>query len=120
MPREQLTQSYITEEWNEPDPKDDLPAGKRIRKWTGGVILEGHTLHEDPRLHIHWDPNSGVQFSLEIELHQIEERLAELEKEGGVPPYSVSFYTPCVSRDEVQKVIRQTKRARNSVFGADE
>jgi hypothetical protein len=120
MPNEQLTNSKINEEWYEPNPTDSLPAGKRMQTWDRNEVADGHELHEEPRLHVHWSPDENLQFSMELEVHQVEEYLADLKKEGGDMPYSISFYTPSLSREEAQKVIRVTKRARNAVFGADE
>jgi hypothetical protein len=92
----------------------------------------------DPRLHVNWlrvdDFGAGhVQLSLEAHpqdiLGRANDARAILDKLAPAAPgemqtlsadTSIFQYTPTLTRDEINKLIRVLRRARDAVYGSDE
>lgn len=73
---------------------------------------------------IHWDnasPASGgaAQLSVQFTVAELREHLQKLEKDSPGDVRSI-IYSEALERDELQKLIVSTRRARDAVFGADE
>lgn len=113
MPREQI--NYPREgkpiEW---DPKTD--DGDRPAAWLGGLVDNG-TIDSPATLHVGWHKDSWVQLSIEGDLSYF--RFAADNPDGSTSDRS-SVCTEPLSRDEINKLIRSLRRARDQVFGRDE
>jgi len=71
----------------------------------------------DGIVRLHWSgPLSMVQLSIEFEVAQMRAYLAEQGKGAERLPW----FTGTLDRDDVQRLIRFGRRARDQVFGSDE
>lgn len=70
---------------------------------------------------IHWSPEPAgyAQLAFEFDVQVMIDYLTKLRKDSP-DDARVAFYTPSLSRTALQTLIRAGKRARNSVYGADE
>ncbi len=136
MPREQINfphehPAIVTgispaDPWD-PKTSDDVPPGR---------VTYGYV---EPRLHVNWlkvdDFGAGhVQISVEVHPQDVISRADQaaeiLTRMTTVPEtaeiqtlsadMSIFQYTPPLSRDEINKLIRVLRRARDAVFGGDE
>lgn len=73
---------------------------------------------------IHWDPvHSVVQLSMDIDLDLLERIVKRRREEGvsdGSPETRQVLYTAPLSRADLQRLVKNARRARNDAFGADE
>ena len=74
---------------------------------------------------IHWDATHGtVQLSLDIDWELLQRIVDQRREHGegyfiGDSPDRQTFYTEALRRDDLQRTIKATRRARDQVFGAD-
>jgi hypothetical protein len=143
MPREQINtparrtvSTYLPER---PDPTD--PTGRTVLEGNGlnpgdtafGWANDGDRLHDGehwentPTLHIGWSAaalDTSMVLYLDVDCDEVlraAEQIKRLrENELLACPDEWQFSTVVLTRSEVQKLIATTRRARNSVFGADE
>lgn len=81
-----------------------------------------------PQIGLHWDGRNGtVQLSLDIDFDVLQEMVKTRKEnpeanfgEDGPFPNRVTFYTGALTRNDLQQLVKTTRRARNAVFGADE
>lgn len=101
MPREQINHPPMLE------PTKDNPAHP-----------PGRTVWQDPILEINWHPDrdgSGhVQISLDMDVATLVEHI---EISNGAT--RTAMYTPPLTRDEINKLIRTLRRARDQAYGQD-
>lgn len=70
---------------------------------------------------IHWDGNhETVQLSLDIDWDLLQRIVESHKAPGGQYGDRVIFYTESLSRDDLQRLVKHTRRARDAVFGSDE
>lgn len=69
---------------------------------------------EDPTLHVNWDSNY-VQVSINLTAARIKLWADQLDGET-----HSAFYTPELSRQEINKLIRVLRTARDKAYGRDE
>lgn len=82
-----------------------------------------------PMIGLHWDGKNGtVQLSVDIDWDVLQE-MVKTRQENPTEEFGddnsflrnrVTFYTGALSREDLQQLVRTTRRARNSVYGADE
>jgi len=82
-----------------------------------------------PMIGLHWDGrNEVVQLSLDIDWEVLQEMVkarqenpdAKFADDNSFLRNRVTFYTGALSRNDLQRLVRAARRARNNVFGADE
>lgn len=82
-----------------------------------------------PMVGLHWDgKNEVVQLSLDIDWNVLQEMVKQRQElpdanfadDNSFLRNRVTFYTGALSRDDLQRLVRVSRRARNAVFGADE
>lgn len=82
-----------------------------------------------PMVGLHWDgKNEVVQLSLDIDWDVLQEMVktrqelpdGQFADDNSFLRNRVTFYTGALSRDDLQRLVRTARRARNAVFGADE
>lgn len=78
---------------------------------------------------LHWDGKNGtVQLSLDIDWDVLQEMVKTRQDrptenfadDNSFLRNRVTFYTGALDREDLQRLVRTTRRARNAVFGADE
>lgn len=107
-------------------PKEIInwPLPTAIVQVVGEDAPEPDPLPAGPQVALHWDGNSGnVQLSLDIDLDVLS-RIIEVKRENpnawdGSEAGRQVFYTETLSRADLQRLIKASRRARDSVFGAD-
>lgn len=113
MPREQinypksadLAELVVSDTGGEAVPDKDSPIpGEVIRR-------------NAPTLHVGWHRNAWLQLSIEGDVTYF--RFAADTPDGSTSDRS-TVYTEPLTRDEVNKLIRSLRRARDQVFGRDE
>lgn len=74
-----------------------------------------------PEFSLHWNSGPGevVQLGVEFDVKVMREHLDLLAKHSPTDKRT-AVYSAGLERDDIQKMIRAGKRARNAVFGADE
>ena len=109
---------------------DDYPAtdGYVTRIYKPGRETESHIpgsyITEEPSLDVSWlrdtsgESTGWVQVSIDMPRKVWFERVKELESD--VNQISQAVYTETLTRDELNKMIRVLRRARDQAFGADE
>lgn len=101
MPREQINYPTLCE----PTAESPATPGHGIKAW------------RDPSLHISWHPDSHVQVAVQMDVSYA--KLAvETPTDGEAERTEV--FVPPLTRDEVNKLIRVLRRARDQAFGRDE
>jgi hypothetical protein len=113
MPREQITTPERAEIYLDRD-------GYELQTDPGVTILADTKLYGGERLSIHWGPNgiigeSNVQLAIGLESDLVKARAATYDTET-----LVSFFTPALSRSEINHLIRSLRKARDQVHGRDE
>lgn len=82
-----------------------------------------------PMVGLHWDgKNEVVQLSVDIDWDVLQEMVktrqenpdASFADDNSFLRNRVTFYTGALSRKDLQNLVRTARRARNSVYGADE
>jgi hypothetical protein len=82
-----------------------------------------------PMVGLHWDGLNGtVQLSLDIDWDVLQEMVKSRQEhptedfadDNSFLRNRVTFYTGSLSRNDLQQLVRTARRARNSVYGADE
>lgn len=76
----------------------------------------------EAQLSIHWSGSTGgqvAQVGLAIPTKELRQYLEGMTA-GESPDHHVFWYTPRLTRDELNKLIRIARRARNAVYGTDE
>jgi hypothetical protein len=95
-------------------------------KENGGTIPIAAPL---PMVGLHWDGKNGtVQLSLDIDLDVLQEMVKQRQEnpdgkfadDNSFLRNRVTFYTGNLGRNDLQNLVRTTRRARNAVYGADE
>lgn len=103
MPREQITFAKI------PVVRSPLP-GDPVRELTPATEM-------DPELHVSWMPSrtgfGHVQVALECDTEWADRLLADNDDERAF------IYAPVMSRDDINKMIRVLRRARDAAYGSD-
>jgi hypothetical protein len=96
MPKEKLNYPNITE-----GPDGSMPLG--------------------PEVSLHWSSGAPAyaQISFEFDVKAMRDYLAQLVKDSPTDSRAI-FYTEELTRHELQTTIRAAKRARDSVYEADE
>lgn len=90
----------------------------------------GHAIKAPlPMIGLHWDgKNEVVQLSLDIDWDVLQ-AMVKMRQERPTENFAddnsflrnrVTFYTSALSREDLQRLVRTSRRARNAVFGADE
>lgn len=112
MPREQITYPsakpfMIDSDGNELELTANVPARFKVLC--------------DPELHVNWMPESSdlgghVQLSLNMEAVFLKHRAAGLTDDVS----HAAIYTPTLSRQELNKLIRVLRVARDKAYGRDE
>lgn len=124
MPRERIHHGTLyayTKEYNEGLPPSDV-IGRPYRP--GDPIPEGATVTEEPSLDVTWQRDSAnegigwVQVSIDMPRDKWFSNIKELEADASI--IGRAIYTETLSRDELNKMIRVLRRARDQAFGADE
>lgn len=101
MPREQINFPQLLE------PTKDCPA----------TPAPGIKVWRDPALHVSWHPGSHVQIAVEMDVSYA--RMAvEAPTDGEAERTEV--FVPPLTRDELNKLIRALRKARDSAYGRDE
>lgn len=113
MPKEQI---------NWPQPAEVNTAGS-------GEPDAIEILPPGPRLQLHWDARHGtVQVSMDIDWDVLQ-RYVDYRRSNpdgytgedeGLMPNRATFYTEGLDRADLQRLVKQTRRARDAAFGADE
>jgi hypothetical protein len=129
MPREQLNtpaRRVITE----PTKTNGLQPGEWAMGWAedGEPLHDGEHWENTPTLYVGWAKNDdgldhGMQIYIDIEATEVlraADAIRENKEKTGYLQESWQFYTVSLKRDEAQKIIRVTRRARDAVFDADE
>ena len=111
MPKEKINHPQRGQLWGI-EWKPDNDEGDAPGAWADGVPTGG----EDAVVQVGWHRDSWVQVS--IDAHPTYFRFAadHVDGEDG----RTAVYTPPLSRDEINKMIRALRRARDQVFGRDE
>lgn len=111
MPKEKI--NHLTERiyWT-PQPDEEGPGA-----WISDSGEPADTIVSDAQVQVGWHKDSYVQVS--IEGHVSFFRYAAENPDGDASDRS-TVYSPPLSRDEVNKMIRTLRRARDQVFGKDE
>lgn len=82
-----------------------------------------------PMVGLHWDGKNGtIQISLDVDWDVLQEMVkarqdnpnANFADDNSFLLNRVTFYTGALDREDLQRLLRVTRRARNAVFGADE
>ncbi len=79
----------------------------------------------DPTLHVSWHQHGTgempghVQVALGLPVQYIGSLMGDYSKAGAVAP-SMDVFTPVLSRQDVNKLIRTLRRARDQAYGRDE
>lgn len=136
MPREQINFPH-----EHPAIVTGISPADRWEPTTSDDVAPGRVTYDyvEPRLHVNWlkvdDFGAGhVQISIEVhpqdvisradQASEILTRMSTTPEEGVVQTLSsdtsIFQYTPPLSRDEINKLIRVLRRARDAVFGGDE
>ena len=70
---------------------------------------------------IHWGdrPESQAQLSVQFSVDELVEHLLALQKDSPSDKRSIIYSEP-LTRAEIQRLIKDGRRARDTVFGADE
>lgn len=108
MPREQINYPARIADDIDSKPSDGgVPV--YARRGTGGCTA--------PSLHVGWQMDSWVQIHFEAD-RQYFEFIAE--NPDASDPDRTTGYTPVLSRDEINKLIKVLRRARDQAYGRDE
>lgn len=108
----------------------------RITRECWDTVLEEKDHDADIQIHaplpmvgLHWDGKNGtVQLSLDIDWDVLQEMVKTRQDrptenfadDNSFLRNRVTFYTGALDREDLQRLVRTTRRARNAVFGADE
>lgn len=118
MPREQINYPRVDEriEWNPDKDGGDTPGA-----WLGadGVAVPANgepIIITPPTLHVGWHRESWVQLSIEGDVSYFRFAAENPDATGE----RSTVYTEPLSRDEINKLIRSLRKARDQVFGRDE
>lgn len=101
MPREQINFPQLVE------PTPDYPA----------TPAQGITAWRDPALHVSWHPDSHVQIAVEMDLSYAQ---MAIESPTNGEAERTEVFVPPLTRNELNKLIRVLRRARDQAYGADE
>jgi hypothetical protein len=82
----------------------------------GAELPDGSKLVADPELSVSWMPDGHVQVSINMEAEFIK-HLSTGMTEGATHN---AVYTPSLSRQEINKLIRVLRLARDKAYGRDE
>lgn len=104
MPREQI---------NYPDRYETLPDGMSVDP----NAAPRDRADEEPSLHVNWDNDGLVQVSINMTTDRIK-RWSEHLNDAAVS--HSAFYTPILTRTEINKLIRTLRIARDKAYGRDE
>ena len=104
MPREQINYEKVKTLVDEGVISDLPPTGDQVRVGT-------------PTLHVSWLRDGFVQVAIEGDVSYF--RFAANTPDGVTSDRS-TVYTEPLDRDEINKMIRTLRRARDQVFGRDE
>lgn len=111
MPKEKINHPETGRLWGiQWDPDKD--EGDQPGAWADGQPTGG----EDAQVAVGWHRESWVQVSIEACPGYFRFAADDPDGEDG----RTSVYTPPLSRDEINKMIRVLRRARDQVFGRDE
>lgn len=105
-------------------PKEyiNYPQPVRVENADGTV---GEQLPRGPQVGLHWDGNHGtVQLSIDIDWDLLQ-RIVDGRRNNptryhGEDEDRAVFYTEALDRNDLQRLIKQTRRARDAAFGSDE
>ena len=115
MPKEKINFPRVGQpiDWI-PQLGEDQPGA-----WAEGVPepVPTSVVSDDAQVQVGWHKDSYVQVS--IEGHVSYFRFAAENPDGDTSERS-TVYTPPLSREEINKMIRTLRRARDQVFGRDE
>lgn len=70
-------------------------------------------------LSLHWDNNGTVQWSAQFNVDELAAHLTKLQKDSPTDKRSIILSEP-LSRPEMQRLIKEARRARDAAYGADE
>ncbi len=109
MPREQINFPAPFE----PVPDDCVPYPIHGEAWP------------EPELNVSWtraaDHGTGnVQVSLLLPVRYVEHLAADLATPDTPEPSGIGAFSPSLGRDELNRLIRTLRRARDAAYGADE
>lgn len=127
MPKEKI--NHAAAYLQQIDPLADMPEGTVLVgevsniEWnplagaeSPGAWVPDAPITRDAELAVGWLKDSWIQLSIEGEPSYFRMAAESIDGEDG----RTSVYTPPLSRDEVNKLIRSLRRARDQVFGRDE
>lgn len=117
---------------------DGLLGPKTIETWEEELTLPpmgdkpdgGNVINAPlPMVGLHWDGKNGTaQLSLDIDWDVLQGMVklrqdhpqADFADDDSFLCNRVTFYTGALSRDDLQRLVRVSRRVRNAVYGADE
>lgn len=101
MPREQINHPPLCE----PTPEWPATPAPGIRAW------------RDASLHVSWRPDSHVQIAVEMDVAYAQ-MAVDAPTDGEAARTEV--FVPPLTREEINKLIRTLRRARDQAYGRDE
>lgn len=131
MPKEQIntparrTITQMRDEKGKPD-------GSWALGWAqdGDQLNDGQHWEDTPTVYLAWDSSApdtlppSVILHVDINCDEVLRAAAEItrmrERDDITPLEHWMFHTVVLDREEIQKLIRTARRARNAVFGGDE
>lgn len=117
-----------------PKDNDGKLGPKTYQFWESALYAKDHggNIEIDaplPMIGLHWDgKNEVVQLSLDIDWSVLQ-AMVKVRQDNPTENFAddnsflhnrVTFYSGALSREDLQRLVRASRRARNSVFGADE
>lgn len=96
--------------------------GNELEYTEGTTVPPGSHVYTDPALHVHWQPTGQdfgtghVQVSVQMEASYFKARAESLDESVS----HTSVFTPELSREEINKLIRVLRTARDKAYGRDE
>lgn len=121
VPRERIHHGSMFVQTPKPEGWQDsnTPGEYESRRYEPGEKLSSSDrLIEESSLDVHWQRDMWVQISLDIPRDKWIERAKEVESDK--ERISTAMYTETLTRDEINKMIRTLRKARDQAFGADE
>lgn len=114
MPREQINYGTVLVK-----PDDDLSWWPTDENGTAVPVADlAHGIIGDSNLHVTWTRGAHVQVALEVSVAYAQ--LAAETPNGETCSDMTMLYTPVLKRDEINKLIRTLRRARDAAYGPDE
>lgn len=103
-------------------PRQQINFPERYETPPDGMFADGHgtppdRADEEPSLHVNWDNDHGL---VQVSLNMTTERIKRWAEHLTDHVSHSAFYTPALTRGEINTLIRTLRTARDKAYGRDE